>query len=119
MHKQLKVLAIKNFSVFSGEQSLEMAVETVKQQSRRYAKRQLTWFRNEWLRRRDLSHNRFAQVEEVAEWLQQKRRVSRDDPHEKVILVGVETEKNYQAFSHQWRNCWNLTETFNEEGCLF
>ena len=46
MHKQLKVLAIKNFSVFSGEQSLEMAVETVKQQSRRYAKRQLTWFRN-------------------------------------------------------------------------
>ena len=30
---------------FSGEESLEQALETIKQQTRRYAKRQLTWFR--------------------------------------------------------------------------
>ncbi|MEO1771084.1 MULTISPECIES: tRNA (adenosine(37)-N6)-dimethylallyltransferase MiaA [Enterococcus] len=34
------------FPFFEGELSLEQAVEDVKQQSRRYAKRQLTWFRN-------------------------------------------------------------------------
>jgi tRNA dimethylallyltransferase len=33
------------FPVLEGEMSLETAVETVKQESRRYAKRQLTWFR--------------------------------------------------------------------------
>jgi tRNA dimethylallyltransferase len=33
------------FPVLEGEMSLEGAVETVKQESRRYAKRQLTWFR--------------------------------------------------------------------------
>lgn len=33
------------FPVLSGEVSLEMAVEKCKQESRRYAKRQLTWFR--------------------------------------------------------------------------
>lgn len=34
------------FPYFSGEISLEEAVELVKRNSRRYAKRQLTWFRN-------------------------------------------------------------------------
>lgn len=34
------------FPYFEGKISLEQAVEDVKQQSRRYAKRQLTWFRN-------------------------------------------------------------------------
>ena len=34
------------FPYFSGEISLEDAVELVKRNSRRYAKRQLTWFRN-------------------------------------------------------------------------
>lgn len=34
------------FPYFSGEESLETAVEKVKQNSRRYAKRQLTWFKN-------------------------------------------------------------------------
>lgn len=34
------------FPYFKGELSLAAAVEQVKQQSRRYAKRQLTWFRN-------------------------------------------------------------------------
>ncbi|MCC8131707.1 MAG: tRNA (adenosine(37)-N6)-dimethylallyltransferase MiaA [Oscillospiraceae bacterium] len=32
---------------FSGEKSLEECVETIKQDSRRYAKRQLTWFRRD------------------------------------------------------------------------
>ncbi|MCY7264658.1 tRNA (adenosine(37)-N6)-dimethylallyltransferase MiaA, partial [Pseudomonas protegens] len=34
------------FPYFSEELSLEEAVELVKRNSRRYAKRQLTWFRN-------------------------------------------------------------------------
>ncbi|WP_027109010.1 tRNA (adenosine(37)-N6)-dimethylallyltransferase MiaA [Lacticigenium naphthae] len=34
------------FSYFDGTVTLENAVETIKQNSRRYAKRQLTWFRN-------------------------------------------------------------------------
>ncbi|XUB58153.1 tRNA dimethylallyltransferase [Enterococcus sp. DIV0724b] len=34
------------FPYFEGKESLEEAIEQVKQNSRRYAKRQLTWFRN-------------------------------------------------------------------------
>jgi tRNA dimethylallyltransferase len=34
------------YSYLDGETSLEEAVETLKRNSRRYAKRQLTWFRN-------------------------------------------------------------------------
>ncbi|WP_375179362.1 tRNA (adenosine(37)-N6)-dimethylallyltransferase MiaA [Enterococcus rotai] len=34
------------FPYFAGEETLEQATEQVKQNSRRYAKRQLTWFRN-------------------------------------------------------------------------
>lgn len=34
------------FPYFTGEESLASAVELAKQQSRRYAKRQMTWFRN-------------------------------------------------------------------------
>jgi|GEM_PF-5198972 len=33
--------------------------------------------------------------------------------HEKVILVGVETEKNYQTFSASMEELANLTETAN------
>ena len=32
---------------FAGEESLETALERVRQESRRYAKRQLTWFRRD------------------------------------------------------------------------
>ena len=35
--------------------------------------------------------------------------------HEKVILVGVETEKIIRHFLHQWKNWQNLTETANGE----
>jgi tRNA dimethylallyltransferase len=42
----LQAIGYKEFlPVLAGEMSLEAAVETVKQESRRYAKRQLTWFR--------------------------------------------------------------------------
>lgn len=47
------------FPYFRGEISLETAVETVKRESRRYAKRQMTWFRREgdihWLEADDPS----------------------------------------------------------------
>lgn len=44
----LAAIGFKEFiPYFKGECSLEDAVETVKQESRRYAKRQLTWFRRD------------------------------------------------------------------------
>lgn len=45
--QSLKGIGYKEFvHYFDGEESLEAVVETVKQHSRNYAKRQLTWFRN-------------------------------------------------------------------------
>ncbi|MHC5215449.1 tRNA (adenosine(37)-N6)-dimethylallyltransferase MiaA [Enterococcus sp. LJL128] len=66
------------FPYFQGKISLEEAVEQVKQNSRRYAKRQLTWFRNRmqanWI-------NLIQQPDSLAEldstiekWLKQERR---------------------------------------------
>lgn len=61
------------YAYFAGNQSLEDASELVKQQSRRYAKRQLTWFRNRmtaswWdLVQDPLSQKRLEQ--EIEEWL--------------------------------------------------
>ncbi len=48
MHTQaLQAIGYKEwFHYFSKEQSLESTIEQLKQNSRRYAKRQLTWFRN-------------------------------------------------------------------------
>lgn len=64
------------FPYFLGNETLEEAVEAVKQQSRRYAKRQLTWFRNrmtcEWW---DISLNdetRQLLQTDVSEWLTNK-----------------------------------------------
>ncbi|QIL46906.1 tRNA (adenosine(37)-N6)-dimethylallyltransferase MiaA [Vagococcus coleopterorum] len=61
------------FPYFEGEQTLEEATEFAKQQSRRYAKRQLTWFRNrmtcEWW---DLTQSPETMVDlsnDVATWL--------------------------------------------------
>lgn len=47
-HKQsMQAIGYKEFiPYFKGEKTLEEAVETLKQNSRRYAKRQYTWFRN-------------------------------------------------------------------------
>lgn len=47
MYRLLKELAIRNsFPYFRGEQTFEEARESLKQATRRFAKRQLTWFRN-------------------------------------------------------------------------
>lgn len=50
-HRDLKALLTVGyqelFDAFEGEYSLERAVELVKRNSRRYAKRQMTWFRKE------------------------------------------------------------------------
>ena len=44
--KQHELLATELFPYFSGEDSLENCVEKLKQNTRRVAKRQLTWIRN-------------------------------------------------------------------------
>ena len=36
------------FGYLTGDESLEQATETLKQASRRYAKRQMTWFNNQF-----------------------------------------------------------------------
>lgn len=63
------------FPYFKGELTLDEAVEQVKQNSRRYAKRQLTWFRNrmsvEWWDLVDDEQRMGSLFEEVSEWLQQ------------------------------------------------
>ena len=45
--------------VVNGESSIDQAVETLKQHSRQYAKRQLTWFKNkltvQWFNRETMS----------------------------------------------------------------
>lgn len=51
-------LAIKSFfDYFDGEMSLEETVDKVKRDTRRFAKRQLTWFRREkevvWLNKKE------------------------------------------------------------------
>ncbi len=54
---------------FMGKQSLEEALEHLRQSSRRYAKRQLTWFRKEegiqWLYREDYSDEKMLVAEAV------------------------------------------------------
>lgn len=58
---------------FEGKSTLEESIEKVKQDSRRYAKRQLTWFRNrmscDWydLIQDDLSYNQLEN--EIIQWL--------------------------------------------------
>lgn len=59
------------FPFLKGEQSLEEAVDVLKRHSRRYAKRQLTWFRNrmrvEWV---DLFEQEIEEIiEEVIRWV--------------------------------------------------
>lgn len=59
------------FSYVNGQQSLENAIDYLKQQSRRYAKRQMTWFRNRMMPRWfDVQHDAIDQLkEEVEIWL--------------------------------------------------
>ena len=63
-----QAIAYKEFlQYFSGECSLEESIELLKRNSRRYAKRQLTWFRRnkniKWIYRDDLS---FCEVVNIA-----------------------------------------------------
>ena len=51
------------FSYYDGECSLEQAVEQIKQDTRRFAKRQLTWFRRD-LRIRWFDATEFGQCKE-------------------------------------------------------
>lgn len=64
------------FPYFKGEQTLEECVAQVKQNSRRYAKRQLTWFRNRmavsWWDLVQEPANEQLLEEEVKKWLEKK-----------------------------------------------
>lgn len=64
------------FPYFKGEQTVEECVAQVKQNSRRYAKRQLTWFRNRmpvnWWDLVQEPENRQLLEEEVKKWLEKK-----------------------------------------------
>jgi tRNA dimethylallyltransferase len=59
--------------VIRGEDTLEHAVWLIKRDSRRYAKRQLTWFKREknvvWINRQDFNNN-----DEIAEYISKKYR---------------------------------------------
>ncbi len=57
---------------FNGKKTLEESIALIKQKSRNYAKRQLTWFRREpsaiWVNISDYQYDK----ERIAEWIQQK-----------------------------------------------
>ncbi len=50
LHKQLNALQTVGYSelfnYFSGEISLDFAIEEIKKNTRRFSKRQMTWFKN-------------------------------------------------------------------------
>lgn len=60
------------FPYFAGEQTFDEAVAMVKQQSRRYAKRQLTWFRNrmtcEWWDISEEPEQLLRLIKAIGEW---------------------------------------------------
>lgn len=70
--QSLKAIGYKElFPYLKGEETLEMCVDYLKQQSRRYAKRQLTWFRNrmnvQWFDVIEKGSNDV--IEEVNKWV--------------------------------------------------
>ena len=60
-----------------GEYSMDFAIEKVKQESRRFAKRQLTWFRREketiWLEKEEYSYDDNKILSKIKEILEEKR----------------------------------------------
>ncbi|WEG11541.1 tRNA (adenosine(37)-N6)-dimethylallyltransferase MiaA [Pullulanibacillus sp. KACC 23026] len=60
------------FGAFDGEYSIETAVELIKRNSRRFAKRQLTWFRHqmaiEWFDMTDVE-NSYKKINEILEFV--------------------------------------------------
>lgn len=63
------------FSYFRGEMTLDEAVEKLKQNSRRYAKRQLTWFRNRmemnWIDLVQHPEDKEALIANIQAWLEE------------------------------------------------
>ncbi|MBR3844648.1 MAG: tRNA (adenosine(37)-N6)-dimethylallyltransferase MiaA, partial [Clostridia bacterium] len=77
----LQAIGVKEFApYFAGECSLENVFETIQRESRRYAKRQLTWFRRDervcWLYPDD--YEAPAQLYEQAQNMLEKARVIYD-----------------------------------------
>ncbi len=56
------------FSYFEGKTSLEEAIEQIKQNTRNYAKRQMTWFRKE----KDIQWFGRAEPKKIIQWLEEK-----------------------------------------------
>ena len=66
-HSSMKGIGYKEFfPYFRGEYSLERAVELIKQNTRHYAKRQLTWFRREpdviWINKPEFAYDEDAML---------------------------------------------------------
>jgi tRNA dimethylallyltransferase len=66
------------YDYLDGKVSLDFAVENLKQNSRRYAKRQLTWFRNkmevQWFDMTDVS-NLSKKITEISHYVEGKLQV--------------------------------------------
>jgi tRNA dimethylallyltransferase len=83
MHTQaLQAIGYKEwFRYFSKEQSLETTIEQLKQNSRRYAKRQLTWFRNKmdvtWFDMTDVTYEEQIQkkITEISTYIEGKLKI--------------------------------------------
>ena len=64
------------FDYFNNEQSLEETKELIKQNSRRYAKRQLTWFRRErdvdWINYPDFDYSKEKILDYIVDTLHKR-----------------------------------------------
>lgn len=74
----MKAIGYKEFfPYFRGECSLQTAIHLIKQNTRHYAKRQLTWFRREpdtiWIDKRDYGRDDFRILDEILRVLREKR----------------------------------------------
>ena len=79
------------FPYFKGEQSLEEASETLKRNTRRFAKRQLTWFRN----RMEVNFTPFLphfKEQVLADVKEFYRMIETEKKQERILLVGVELQ---------------------------
>lgn len=76
-HTAVQAIGYKEFALYlEGEESLEEAIDTVKAETRKYAKRQMTWFRrNKKIRWLDVEHDSEARdiaekiIASIEEWL--------------------------------------------------
>lgn len=61
------------FAHFDGEHSLEIAIELIKRNTRRYAKRQMTWFKNQGVWKMIEADDKESLHEYISEFLQLKK----------------------------------------------